>query len=321
MAAGAAGTAGRTLGGHPEEWDEDPGVAALEAWSSWSSWSAPSASSPLPSLPSPPEESDGAERPRSPSLPPTPPRRPLPPLPLPPSQPGRPAVLATDPPAASGLTAEMLRSLAADAASRAFDLAHGGEPEATCLDLTMREDLARRAAALAASSGSSLGPLTKMAGRAGLSSRELFRWALAWEAGGREGLFVLTESWEPPPDAVAAGKALAGTGATAWRNRVSRGERQLRLGRDGRWYPYRRSGRAGFEPDGPPGGPAPLYGLRQPHQPPVHALCAADLVGAVEVGHDPQHPRMTGGTIIPAPTVTRISLGSEIAFTKPLAIA
>jgi uncharacterized Zn finger protein len=219
---GADQDRGGALLGHHEEWDQDPGMPALEAWST-----AP----------------DGAPRPRA-----------LPPLPLPPPQPGRPAVLAVDPPPAGGLTAEALRALAADAASRAFDLAHGGDLAAAGLGLTMREDLARRAAA-AAGGGSDLGRLlSQIATRARLSSRELRRWALAWEAGGQEGLFVLTESWEPPPEAVAAGKALAGPGATAWRNRVSSGPRQLRLGRDGRWYPYRRSGRAGFEPDGPPGG-------------------------------------------------------------------
>ncbi len=205
-----------------EQWDRDPGLRAGEAWAS-----AP-----------------GGARPR----------RALPPLPLPPSQPGRPSVLAVDPPPASGLSAEALRALAADAATRAFELAHGADPEGAALDLTLREDLARRAAAVVESEGARGDGLAQMARRARLSSRELLRWALAWQAGGRESLFVLTESWEPPPEAVTAGKTIAGPGATAWRNRVSRGERQLRLGRDGRWYPYRRAGRAGFDPDGPPGG-------------------------------------------------------------------
>ena len=214
----AAGVSGsRPAGGH-EAWDRDAGVRASEAWAA------------------------------------APARRPsLPPLPLPPPQPGRPAVLAVDPPPASGLTAEALRSLAADAATRAFELAHGADAAASGLGLTLREDLARRAAALLELEGPGSAWLSQMATRARLSTRELLRWALAWQAGGREGLFVLTESWEPPPEAVAEGKALAGPGSTAWRNRVSRGERQLRLGRDGRWYPYRRAGRAGFEPDGPPG--------------------------------------------------------------------
>ena len=219
--AGAAGVAGRRPAGSHEAWDRDAGIRASEAWAA--------------------ARGEPAHRPT------------LPPLPLPPAQPGRPSVLAVDPPPASGLTAEALRCLAADAATRAFELAHGADAEAGGLSLTLREDLARWAAAFLETEGAASARLPQMAGRARLSTRELLRWALAWQAGGREGLFVLTDSWEPPPEAVAAGKALAGPGSTAWRNRVSRGERQLRLGRDGRWYPYRRAGRAGFEPDGPPG--------------------------------------------------------------------
>jgi hypothetical protein len=212
---------GLRLGGH-EQWDRDPGMRANVAWA--------------------PALRGGRHRTS------------LPPLPLPPPQPGRPSVLAVDPPPASGVTAEALRSLAADAAVRAFELAHGADLECAALDLTLKEDLARRAAAVLESEGSRSPLWAQMASRAHLSSQELVRWALAWQSGAREGLFVLTDSWEPPAEVVAAGKAIAGPGATAWRNRVSRGERQIRLGREGRWYPYRRAGRAGFEPDGPPAG-------------------------------------------------------------------
>jgi uncharacterized Zn finger protein len=181
----------------------------------------------------------------------------LPPLPLPPAHPGRPAVLAVDPPAASGLSAEALRELAGDAAERAFEMAHGRESSG--LELSPREDLARRAARLLDDGPAGLARMGVLAGRAAQSGRELMRWALAWQAGGPESLEVLLEAWDPPADQDLGGKRLlVGLGAvgraSVWRNRVSVGERQLRLGRDGRWYPYRRSGRTSWDPDGPPVG-------------------------------------------------------------------
>jgi hypothetical protein len=46
----------------------------------------------------------------------------------------------------------------------------------------------------------------------------------------------------PPPEAMTKGRELLGGRATLRRNRATLGDRQLRLGRDGRWYPFRRSG-------------------------------------------------------------------------------
>ncbi|MGZ4618828.1 MAG: hypothetical protein ACXV3F_08910 [Frankiaceae bacterium] len=37
------------------------------------------------------------------------------------------------------------------------------------------------------------------------------------------------------------GKEALGPGARVWRNRVTLGGRQLRLGRDGRWYGFARA--------------------------------------------------------------------------------
>jgi hypothetical protein len=136
--------------------------------------------------------------------------------------------------------------LAADASERAHALAQGGRE--TGLDLSQAEDLARRAARLI-----DTGDLAEMATTASLQGRELFRRELAWRDGGREGLRVLSDYWDPPAELLAVGRARLGAGARARRNRVSLADRQLRLGRDGRWYPYRRSGRSGatWEPDGP----------------------------------------------------------------------
>ena len=69
--------------------------------------------------------------------------------------------------------------------------------------------------------------------------------------GGVEGLAVLEEVWEPDSARLAAGRSLLGPGATARHNRVTLGERQLRLGRSGGWYPFRKD-RGSWSPDGPP---------------------------------------------------------------------
>ena len=78
-------------------WAGDPGVSAREAWGRWATVTAQG----------PPD---------------------VPSVPLPPAKPGRPTVLAVDPPAGSGLTSDSLLQLAANAARRAWELAHGGTP-------------------------------------------------------------------------------------------------------------------------------------------------------------------------------------------------
>jgi len=69
-------------------------------------------------------------------------------------------------------------------------------------------------------------------------------------------LFVLLEGWDAPRGSMTVGRALLGGQATIRRNRATLGERQLRLGRDGRWYPFRRSrrgaGAAVWTPNGAP---------------------------------------------------------------------
>ncbi len=89
-----------------------------------------------------------------------------------------------------------------------------------------------------------------------MPARDLVKQARAWRDGGSEGLFVLLEDWAPPPEAMTKGRELLGGRATLRHNRATLGDRQLRLGRDGRWYPFRRSGpgdKAGtWTPDGSP---------------------------------------------------------------------
>jgi hypothetical protein len=217
-AVGAAG--GPDPGTDGGGWASDEGVAAHQAWARWATVSAAVAP-------------------------------PVPAIPMPPHRPGRPTVLAVDPPAGSGFTAESLRQLAADAVQRASELARGAR--STGMELSAGEDLARRAAMMLAPNGldGSEGAIGELARAAGIAQRELFLRALAWRWGAGEGLFVLSESWDPPRDETAVGRALLGGPATIRRNRVSLGERQLRLGRDRQWYPFRRW-RGGWAPDGEP---------------------------------------------------------------------
>ncbi|HET9093378.1 MAG TPA: hypothetical protein VFN50_13285, partial [Acidimicrobiales bacterium] len=179
----------------------------------------------------------------------------LPLVPLPPATAGRPSLLVGEPPAGAAVELEGLRALAADAARRALDLAGGGDEHG--LDLPVEADLARRAAAMVGPEAGAAADLAGLAARAGLRPRQLLRRGLAWKAGGPAALATLEESWDPPPEAMAAGRALLGGRATARRNRLTAGERQLRLGPDGRFYPYRRASDGGFDPDGPgvPAGP------------------------------------------------------------------
>jgi hypothetical protein len=234
-AAGVGGTAG---GGAPgrqalrgaaglgleqaTSWGTDAGLNAQQAWARW----ATAAVGGEPAMPA---------------------------IPLPPPKHGRPTVLAVDPPASSGLTSASLQHLAADAAHRAWELANG--ERSTGLELSADEDLARRAAAMLGPAGGQ-GDILELALSAGMPARDLLNRALAWRDGGSEGLFVLLESWDAPSDSMAGGRALLGGQATVRRNRATCGERQLRLGRDGRWYPFRRSGRGAgkgaWTPDGAP---------------------------------------------------------------------
>ncbi len=211
------------LGAEPAtSWRTDTGVSAQQAWARWATLSA-----------------DGAP--------------PIPAIPLPLAKHGRPTVLAMDPPPGSGLTPLSLQQLADDAAQRAWELAHG--ERSTGLELPEVADLARRAAAMLTPT-SGQGEIIELAASTGVPVRDLLNQALAWREGGSEGLFVLLESWDAPSVSMAVGRQLLGEQATVRHNRVTLGLRQLRLGQDGRWYPFRRStrgpGAAGWTPDGAP---------------------------------------------------------------------
>jgi len=158
------------------------------------------------------------------------------------------------PPWRPGLREDLVE-LAADAASRAWELASGRSADAG-LTLDPDADLVRRAAR-------TLGTPTfaMLAARAGVPPRDLARQALAWRQGGLAGLELLRAEWDPAaedPDAAgllqaarAALRAKCGTSAAILGNRITAGRLQLRLGRDLRWYPYARSD-SEWEPSGAP---------------------------------------------------------------------
>lgn len=200
----------------PEPDAPDTGVVAVEAFRAWSA------------------------RPRA-----------LPRLPPPPARPGRPALLVADPPPGSGIDVAGLAELVADAARRALELALGSS--ATGLELDEEEDLARRASHLLDPDRVVTDPsaLERLSARSGRSARRLVDLGLAWRQGGLPALAALDGRVEVDPASAAEGRAILGPGARCRGNRVTLGDRQLRRGADGRWYPYRRSG-SGWTPDGPP---------------------------------------------------------------------
>ncbi len=181
--------------------------------------------------------------------------RPIPGVSLPPGRPGHPAALPVDPPPwRSGLRDDLLE-LAADAASRAWDMAMGLSADAG-LTLDPGADLARRAARALGTPAFAM-----LAARSGVRERDLARQALAWRQGGITGLESLRTEWDPAaedPDALelltvgrAALRTKTGAEEAVRGNQVTAGNLQLRLGRDLRWYPYTRSDE-GWEPAGSP---------------------------------------------------------------------
>ncbi|KOG51514.1 SWF or SNF family helicase [Streptomyces griseoflavus] len=187
----------------------------------------------------------------------------LPPLPAPPpyvDEPGTAPALGggTDP--APGVEVAALEFLISDTAARARHLladalspGHADSPPQA--PLTCAQDAVRLAAA---------GPEPRIAARlaagSGRTAKGLALAVRAWEYGGAPALAVLEEEWTPEPAALARATAQL----SAWdedepqprlrhdRNRwtVIGADAQLRYGRDGRWWPYRKE-RGQWAPAGP----------------------------------------------------------------------
>jgi hypothetical protein len=121
--------------------------------------------------------------------------------------------------------------------------------------LTVDQDLVRLAAA-----GPPPAVLARLRDSGGHASQTLALAVRAWQGGGAEGLRLLNEAWDPEPGQLAAARegirrAWEGERAPALRTARNRltvvgHDAQLRLGADGRWYPYRKE-HGTWSPAGP----------------------------------------------------------------------
>jgi uncharacterized Zn finger protein len=188
----------------------------------------------------------------------------LPPLPAPPpvpDEPGLPPALDTETAPAAGVDPAALQFLAADAAARAHRMLtealsprHGIQPPEP--ELNQDQDAVRLASA-----APSPAIADRLAAGTARQRAELELAVSAWQFGGVAALSALEEEWTPEPEVIArATTALAeaweeadrpqlrAAGPARWT--VVGAEAQLRLGRDGRWWPYRKS-RGRWAPAGP----------------------------------------------------------------------
>lgn len=178
---------------------------------------------------------------------------PLPPVPVLPGEPGPAPSLDTETDPEPGVDPTALEMLATDSAARAHRMlaealspGHGQQPVPA--GLTPEQDAVR----LAAEAHPEPWIANRLATGSGRQRAGLPAAVRAWQYGGTAALAVLDEEWAPDADALARARArLAG----AWeedeaprlraeRNRWTSadGTVQLRYGRDGRWYPYRKEG-------------------------------------------------------------------------------
>ncbi|WP_055713237.1 hypothetical protein [Streptomyces torulosus] len=187
----------------------------------------------------------------------------LPPLPEPPglpAEPGLPPSLDTEVPPGPGVDPGALEFLVARTAQEAHRLLaealrDGHDQQAVEAEPTPDQDAVRLAAG--APEPSVAARLAEGSGRGGEGLALAVR---AWRYGGAAGLAVLDEEWPVPAEPLARARDAL---EAAWddderprlrpaHNRwtVVGGSAQLRLGRDGRWWPYRRE-RGRWAPAGP----------------------------------------------------------------------
>lgn len=168
---------------------------------------------------------------------------PLPDPPLPPAAAGEPPSLETENGPEPGIDPMALEFLAADAASRALRMLAGAVDDTP---LSPSQDAVRLAAGDPAP-----GIAARLAEGSGRGRAELELAVRAWRYGGAAALAVLEEERVPAPEALVRAHAqlaeawedgerprLRPAGATRWT--VTGTDTQLRLGADGRWWPYRK---------------------------------------------------------------------------------
>ncbi|WP_416985488.1 SWF or SNF family helicase [Streptomyces sp. T028] len=189
---------------------------------------------------------------------------PLPAVPGLPAEPGVPPSLDTDVPPPPGVDPEALRILAARTAAAALlqlaDALGGGVGSPSRGEpLTVAQDAVRLAAGEAAEVGSDA-LAERLAAGSGRDRDQLARAVRAWRYGGPAALSVLEEEWTVEGEVLARARAVLESaweederpplraGGNRWTVVGESG--QLRLGRDGRWWPYRREG-GRWTPAGP----------------------------------------------------------------------
>ncbi|MGW6650045.1 SWF or SNF family helicase [Streptomyces sp. CB02130] len=189
----------------------------------------------------------------------------LPPLPALPSAPDAPGLgpsLDTETPPAPGIDPAALEVLAADSAVRAHRmlldaLAPGHEEQPLPVELTPQQDAVR----LAADARPDARIRARLAAGSGRPPVDLDAAVRAWRYGGVAALAVLDEEWAPAPEDLGRARARLGeaweagerpalraSGRARWT--VAGADLQLRLDRDGRWWPYRKE-RGRWMPAGP----------------------------------------------------------------------
>lgn len=180
---------------------------------------------------------------------------PLPAVPDLPEQPGVPPSSDTGVPPTGEVEPAALELLAARTAVRARALLAealrgGTEQRAPAGALTVGEDAVRLAAGGPRDAGTPRPVADRLAAGSGRGGEQLELAVRAWRIGGRAALAVLEEEWTVEGEALARARAALDS---AWGQGErpalrARGNRwtvvgsagQLRLGRDGRWWPYRK---------------------------------------------------------------------------------
>ncbi|GHD28621.1 hypothetical protein GCM10010313_69540 [Streptomyces violarus] len=170
---------------------------------------------------------------------------PLPALPGLPDEPGVPPSLDTETPPADGIDPAALEFLAARTAVQAHRLLAETLRGASDAELTVTQDAVRLAAG-----GPGRDVADRLADGSGRGREGLEAAVRAWHLGGTAALAVLDEEWRVEGETLARARAAL---ESAWdtderpelrardnRWTVAGAPVQLRLGRDGRWWPYRR---------------------------------------------------------------------------------
>lgn len=185
---------------------------------------------------------------------------PLPQPPLPPDEPGPGPSLDTEAEPAPGTDVTALEFLAAQAARSARRLltealAPGHAREPVAAEPTAAQDAVRLAAA-----GPGPAVTARLASGSGRSADAMALAVRAWECGGAAALAVLEEEWAVPPDVLARARAAMDSSwddderpafrVAGHRWTLTGSGAQLRLDRDGRWWPYSKEG-GRWTPAGP----------------------------------------------------------------------